>query len=107
MLACGVVALYGEYRVCVVTRADRLIVRNRFRRYEMAPENIAGFRIGPTGWDPFRESVHVRTRDGQDVELAVTRRTDSIRGRRLRLEKLLDDLTTWKTQVLTGRREGH
>src|SRR3954463_4838717 len=40
MLAYGVVALYGDYRVCVVTRADRLIVRNRFRRYEIAAENI-------------------------------------------------------------------
>jgi hypothetical protein len=103
MLAYGVVYLYSEYRVRLVIRRDGLVARNRFRRYAIAPENITDITIGPTGWDPLRECVWVRTRDGRDVELAVTRRMDSIRGRRILLETLLDELTRWKTQALAGR----
>lgn len=94
-----VIALsYSECRVSVQIRETGLLVRNRVRKYVIARHDVEGFRIGPTGWDPFRESVHVLTRDGQSVELAVTRRADFVHGRRIRLEQLLDDLMTWKTQ---------
>lgn len=107
MLAYGLGYLWTAYRVRVVLRADRLLVVNRLRRYDIAAEDIADIRIGPTGWDPLRECVRVRTLDGRDVEVAVTRRTDSIRGRRIRLEVLLAELTTWKTQALAGLPDVH
>lgn len=103
MLASFTALLYSSYRVSAEIRDGELLVRNRFRKHAIRREDIAGFHIGPTGWDPFRESIHVSTNGGQVVELAVTRRADSLRRGRNQLVQHLDDLTAWKAQPLESR----
>jgi hypothetical protein len=96
-LAYSAFYFYSDYRVSVEARENDLVVRNRLRKHEFSRDEIAGFRIGPNKWDPVRESVHVVARDGRLVELAVTRRMDSVRRGRADLERFLDDLTAWQT----------
>jgi hypothetical protein len=102
MLAWFVFYLSRSYRLSAEMGPDRLVVRNRFRTYEIHREDIVDFRVGSSGYDPIRRAIQVVRRGEHSVELAVTRRFDLRERGRLQLDQWLGQLRSWSAHQSTS-----
>jgi hypothetical protein len=74
MLAFGLTLGYRLLLLGVDLAPDELVIRNSFRTWHVAREDVDGFRVGEYAGNPFVRTIYLLTRDGAIVPLEVAAR---------------------------------